>query len=974
MSGYSEARFHRLLFTRLKEYIRENQTPFEEPVIEQDVDGRRADVFVPSSTSGSLVIEVKRDDVFPRRKEVIRQARDYADGLEADFFATCNSESFFLFQYGGEIDPSEIPYYSLKLTDGPLEDDIPEILSAVSRLYSGGPLPEQTERDRVLTLFHSFHSSVWPAYKLEASRAYERNEQFSNDFDEWVHENDYTNLDRDEQFELAAKQYAYLLTNKVFFYEVVREKTPEEIPTLSGDALEPLTGVTTIEYLDEHVRRKFDDIVEEIDYDPIFTNHSGLFTHFPENEKTKRDLHSLVDDIENVAIGEINEDLLGGSYEELIPEDERKSLGQFYTPPKIAEAIVRWCVRDEGAPEGDGNVSRVLDPSSGSGTFSVEAYQHLANTFPSATHQEIIDRIVSIDVNRFPLHLTALNLASQNVGEKTDAIHAYHDSFFSVDPETTFLPSSRIDSQGNRRSDGGIGAFDAVVGNPPYIRQENLYPDKEHFRTHLKTFGKSDRTTYYDGAKSLSRKSDAYVYFVTHATQFLREGGRLGYIIPTKWMMTRYGESFQTFLYDHYKVHAIVGFSARAFEDALVDTALLLVQRCDDADERRDTTTKFVRIKDEMEPEDIVDTVDFGLDVEDDELVVRNRPNDRIVAVTQASLEDRDFSKIAHYLNAPQDLIELSENRETVPLEEFATVSYGNKTGANDFFFLSREDLETWSLHERFYRPALKSYRDVDGPVVTEADTDRYILDVHEYVESVKRDTQELATNADLTERVKDALEREGYDGLREYVAHGERREYHTRATLNAREVWFDMGELSPPELVHPYGINERVTIALNEDELVPSNRVQCISVDPAVDSAVFAGYLNSTLHAALLEFWGRNEGGGSLEVMTYELEGIPVVNVPALSETQRAAIEAAYADLREGREGAQTRLDTAVLEAIGSDLDPGTLQEMREAVTRNRVDGAKEATVLVRERDEFDELGTHSFRRGTDDDDRDDV
>ncbi|GAA0532553.1 N-6 DNA methylase [Halorubrum ejinorense] len=968
-----EARFHSLLFTRLKDYIDENQTPFAEPTTEQDVDGREADIYIPSHTNGSLVIEVKRSDTFPRRKDVIKQARDYADDLNADFFATCNSESFFLFNYQGQIDPSDIPYYSLKLTNKSVKESVPEILEAVSTLYNQGELPRQTERDRVVNLLHSFHASIWPAYKYESKQTYNSNEKFINQFDKWVHENDYSSLSNEEQHEVAAKQYAYLLTNKILFYEVVREKTPDNIPTASGNSLEPLTGVTTIDYLDEHIRRKFDSIVEEIDYKPIFNNDSSLFENFPENKKTKKDIHSLVEDIENISVGDIDEDLLGGIYEELIPKTERKALGQFYTPPKIAETIVNWCLRMDNNGTDDSTISRILDPASGSGTFSVESYKGLNKSSLSSGHQQIIDNIVSIDINRFPLHLTALNLASQNINEKTDAIHAYNDSFFNFDPDTNFLQDSRIDDNAEEESEEEMGLFDAVVGNPPYIRHESLYPNKEHFREHLKTFGSKSRTTYYDGSKSLSKKCDAYIYFVTHATQFLREGGRLGYIIPTKWMMTRYGDSFQTFLHDHYKINAVVGFSNRSFEDALVDTALLLIERCEDESERRDTTTRFIRIKKKMEPEDIVDTADYNFNLEsDDELILRNRPNYRIVAVTQSSLEKRSSSKIAHYLKAPQDLIELTENQTMVSLDTLADVSYGNKTGANDFFFLSEDDLETWPIDDRFYRPALKSYRDVQGHTVTKEDTGLYILDVNGYINEIKEDTQGLASNADLTERAKNALKRDGYDVLAEYVEHGEQQGYHNRSTLKSRDVWFNMGDLEPPQLVHPYGIDERVVVVSNADKLIPSNRVQCINIDPEVKSDVFAGYLNSTVHSVLLEFWGRNEGGGSLEIMTYELEEIPVANVLDMTEDEQNAISEAYKSLINGDENAQTRLDSAVLSAIGSDIEAEKLQEMRSVVTESRVQGAKETDVLVGDLDQFDEVGTRSFHRGGLDDDPD--
>jgi hypothetical protein len=182
------------------------------------------------------------------------------------------------------------------------------------------------------------------------------------------------------------------------------------------------------------------------------------------------------------------------------------------------------------------------------------------------------------------------------------------------------------------------------------------------------------------------------------------------------------------------------------------------------------------------------------------------------------------------------------------------------------------------------------------------------------------------------------------------------------------------VGELTAPEIVHPYGIDERVVVARNVDGLVPSKRVQCLDVHSEIDSDVLAGYLNSSVHAALLEFWGRNEGGGSLEIMTYELEEIPILNITKLSAQDRGNISTAYENLVRRAEGAQQRLDKAVLSALESSIDPEKLQEMRNAVTQNRVSGAKETAVLVRDLDEFDDLGTRSFERGVDHDRREDA
>jgi RecB family endonuclease NucS len=57
-----EAKFHGILYTRLLDYIEENDTLFKEPVSEKTTDSGFADIYIPSALNGELVIEVKRDD------------------------------------------------------------------------------------------------------------------------------------------------------------------------------------------------------------------------------------------------------------------------------------------------------------------------------------------------------------------------------------------------------------------------------------------------------------------------------------------------------------------------------------------------------------------------------------------------------------------------------------------------------------------------------------------------------------------------------------------------------------------------------------------------------------------------------------------------------------------------------------------------------------------------------------------------
>ncbi|QPV63180.1 N-6 DNA methylase [Halosimplex litoreum] len=953
-----EQKFHSLLYSALYRYVENNDTKFSEVTIEKDVEGRQADIHIDSNLTGSLVIEVKRDDISPYDKDVIKQARDYTRDIGADFFATCNSNDFYLFNYDGEITLQNVPYnYAnlrpINLSDPELDGFVPQLLSGVDHLYQHGKLPEQEKKEQVVGLLRTFHSTIWPAYKELAQQKYKSNEKFINLFDGWVRENDFTALPTDEQLETAAKQYAYLLTNKILFYEVVREQTPDPIKPSDGNKLQSLVGVSSLDFLDEHIRRRFDEIMEKIDYEPIFRN-SDLFEQFPHNKKTLQNIQSLAENIEQREISGIDEDLLGDVFEELIPKTERKKLGQYYTPPTIADAVSEW-VLDAQA---EYDLPEILDPASGSGTFPVEVYTDLKRDYPDATHQDILDSITAVDINKFPLHLTALNLASQNIEEEIDTLHAYHASFFAIEPDSKMLTSARLDN----RDTGEVGYFDGIVGNPPYIRNRDI-PDKDAFRAHLSRFGPENASPYLDGSKKLSKKSDAYVYFVTHATQFLRDGGRLGFVIPPKWLSVRYGMDFQQFLFDHYQIHAVVGFAERAFEDAFVDTCLLLIERCEDEETRRETVTKFIRVQEEMEPVDLYETVTFGMSLDQEPIDIRERPNYRMLGVRQEYLHDTGPKKINYYLNAPLKLINLIERDDFVPLSNFVDISRGPVTGANKFFILDQDEAERRGIDKRFLSPVVKSIKGMDSEVFEQGDADKYILDVHDYVTKVENRTKKFGTDTTLEEDVRSSLKRDGYDSLLQYINEGENDEIHKRNTCANRGVWFDLGEQQAPELFHPKFFKWRLFTVSNRARALTTNAVDCVYVKGGIDSKVVIGLMNSSLYGALLECWGRVEGNGALQLMTYELESVPVPDIREFEQEHIESIKTATNALLNGEDDAEQQLNQAVLDAVGLDsITPEELSTMRKVMTHQRLEGEFDSEVMLKDLDATVEWSSEYF------------
>ena len=106
--------------------------------------------------------------------------------------------------------------------------------------------------------------------------------------------------------------------------------------------------------------------------------------------------------------------------------------------------------------------------------------------------------------------------------------------------------------------------FDAVVGNPPYVRQEALGDTKQFLATY----------------QTYSGVADLYVYFVEQAHELMRKHGRFGMITSNKFMRANYGKGLRFYLETNAALNEIVDFGELpVFADAAAMPAILLTER-----------------------------------------------------------------------------------------------------------------------------------------------------------------------------------------------------------------------------------------------------------------------------------------------------------------------------------------------------------------------------------------------------------
>lgn len=207
------------------------------------------------------------------------------------------------------------------------------------------------------------------------------------------------------------------------------------------------------------------------------------------------------------------------------------------------------------------------------------------------------------------------------------------------------------------------GGFDAVIGNPPYVRQELL-------GTEVKRALKADYTSF-DGM------ADLYVYFYEQGLRLLKPGGRMSYVVTNKWLKAGYAEELRGVFADKGWLEFIADFghAKHFFPGADVFPCVLVVRKPLPAREAPDSADVCVIPR---------------------ELVPRKGLQEAVVEAT-FPLPRLTFTRDAWVLE-PKPVMQLMDKiREVgIPLSEFEAIKpyRGVTTGFNDAFFISNSERE----------------------------------------------------------------------------------------------------------------------------------------------------------------------------------------------------------------------------------------------------------------------------------------
>lgn len=328
-------------------------------------------------------------------------------------------------------------------------------------------------------------------------------------------------------------------------------------------------------------------------------------------------------------IGKVIQIKKGRKIEAELKPELKKAGGVYYTPRYVVNYIVEETVGKQVDGKSPKEVSKLhfVDPSCGSGSFLIRVFERIvehhvswfeahpkeqseklcfrddSGTLNLTTHLKrriVANNIFGVDTDYRAVEVTMLSLYLKILENETRISMGWQHNLF---PSETFLPdlsnnikcgNSLVGSDffsesllGLMEVDGGkinafdwsqefdniikskrTGGFDAVVGNPPYIRIQTLKqidPDQlSYFARHYRSAAQGNY--------------DIYVVFVEKGLSLLSKTGSMGYILPNKFLTTDYGAALRGLLAEKKAVSKVVDFGhAQVFDGVSTFTNLLFL-------------------------------------------------------------------------------------------------------------------------------------------------------------------------------------------------------------------------------------------------------------------------------------------------------------------------------------------------------------------------------------------------------------
>ncbi|AZQ14894.1 Eco57I restriction-modification methylase domain-containing protein [Halorubrum sp. PV6] len=396
------------------------------------------------------------------------------------------------------------------------------------------------------------------------------------------------------------------------------------------------------------------------------------------------------------------------------------------------------------------------------------------------------------------------------------------------------FPEVFFDAEGEKM---GVAGFDAVVGNPPYVRQEQI--------TQLKPYLKVEYDSYRSSA-------DLYVYFIEKATQILSTSGDLGYITSNKFMRAEYGRNIREYLRNNIEIRSLLDFGELPVFDDASTFPLIFIGNNQTVSEQSVTVTR-------------VRTLSFSS--------LKAYEEDHQYTVSNTGL------KTAGWSLAPQRIAEIHDKieQQSTALGDYINdeIHWGIKTGLNEAFILDRETRDQLvSQHEKS--------KDLIQPLVIGDDIRQYNVEYSDqYLLVIKSGWTGKRAGTTAEEDAWKWFSRE-YPAVADHLSEFEEK---ARERYDQGEFWW---ELRPCDYYHEFEESKIIypeiamspRFAIDDQGYYPNNKCYVIPEENYFLLAVLNSKLLFESAKLRVSVLGDEQQGGRLEMRTTHVKDLPIVEI----------------------------------------------------------------------------------------------
>ncbi|HOU13218.1 MAG TPA: N-6 DNA methylase [Anaerolineae bacterium] len=372
----------------------------------------------------------------------------------------------------------------------------------------------------------------------------------------------------------------------------------------------------------------------------------------------------------------------------------------------------------------------------------------------------------------------------------------------------------------------------AIVANPPYIR---------HHRLTVETKTALKRLSLQTIGKSLDGRAGLHVYFLIRALTLLEDQGCLAFILPADVCEGKFAPDLWRWISTHYALDAVIAFTPAASPFPEVDTNPLIF---------------FIRNSPPTE-QFLWATCE---EAQTETLKMWVRSGFTAIPAHGLTVTARFLSEgLRTGLSRPPNM----RGKSQYILGDFAQIVRGVATGANDFFFLTAEQVKQTGIPDVYFTRAIGRTRDALTDEITQATLD--------CLESKGRPTFLLALKGEPFESYPESLQ--------SYLKKGECLGLPQRPLISQRKPWYKTELRCTPPFLFAYLGRRNSRFIRNTAGVIPLTSFLCVY--PHNKDADSIEHLWKILShpdtIANLSIIGKSYGGGAIKVEPRSLEKLPI-------------------------------------------------------------------------------------------------